>query len=329
VTASKALVNDLDLEVIAPNGTHYYGNMGTYSSGHSCLRDGKWDSCNNLEGVIIPGAEYGTYTIVVHGANVPSGPQPFALAASGDQLAGDVIAPAKITDLSANTGSSSGAVDLTWTAPGDDGLSEGTASAYRIKYNKSPITSANWSSSTMVVDVPAPSPAGSSESLTVYGLKPGDTYYFAITAEDEVPNVSEVSNNPSAQASTAPDTVPPVAITDLAAYPGVRIGDVLLSWTAPGDDVRTGTAVSYTLRMSTTQITASNWLSATLVTGVPEPSLAGTRESLTLSSMGLEQTYYFAITAEDEVPNVSGLSNIVNTVAEDKRKLYLPITLRQ
>lgn len=86
VPAGRALVNDLDLEVIAPDGAHYYGNAGVYASGHSCLRDGKWDACNNVEGVIIPGAVNGAYTVIVHAHNVPNGPQPFALAASGDYV---------------------------------------------------------------------------------------------------------------------------------------------------------------------------------------------------------------------------------------------------
>ncbi len=85
LNASKALVNDLDLEVIAPNGTHYYGNQGVYQSG-PCLRDGKWDACNNVEGVIIPQAPYGTYRIIVRAHNVPQGPQPFALVVRGDNL---------------------------------------------------------------------------------------------------------------------------------------------------------------------------------------------------------------------------------------------------
>ncbi len=84
--AAKALVNDLDLEVIAPDGTHYYGNGGLYSGGQ-CLRGGQWDACNNVEGVLIPEAEAGTYTVVVHGYSVAQGPQPFALVASGDGLA--------------------------------------------------------------------------------------------------------------------------------------------------------------------------------------------------------------------------------------------------
>jgi len=83
--AAAALVNDLDLEVVAPDGTHHYGNEGLYASGQ-CLRSGRWDACNNVEGVIVPNASYGTYTVIVHGYNVPQGPQPFALAASGDYL---------------------------------------------------------------------------------------------------------------------------------------------------------------------------------------------------------------------------------------------------
>lgn len=84
-SAGKALVNDLDLEIIAPGGTHYYGNTGVYTSGQ-CLRDNQWDACNNVEGITVPSAAYGTYTIIVHGYNVPDGPQPFALVASGDNL---------------------------------------------------------------------------------------------------------------------------------------------------------------------------------------------------------------------------------------------------
>jgi hypothetical protein len=79
-------VNDLDLEVVAPNGTRYSGNQGLYGAGQ-CLRDAKWDACNPTERVIIPQAAPGKYTIIVRGAQVPQGgAQPFALVASGDGL---------------------------------------------------------------------------------------------------------------------------------------------------------------------------------------------------------------------------------------------------
>jgi hypothetical protein len=82
--AAKALVNDLDLEVIAPNGARYRGNRDVYPSTHRCMRNGQWDTCNNVEGVTVPFVP-GEYTIVVNGANVPQGgKQPFAVVASGD-----------------------------------------------------------------------------------------------------------------------------------------------------------------------------------------------------------------------------------------------------
>jgi serine protease AprX len=75
------LVNDLDLEVIAPDGTHYRGNAGLYTSGQ-CLRNGLWDQCNNVERVEIDNPQPGSYQFVVHGHNVPvGGAQPFALVA--------------------------------------------------------------------------------------------------------------------------------------------------------------------------------------------------------------------------------------------------------
>ena len=83
--AAKALVNDLDLEVIGPTGTRYRGNAGLYTGGQ-CLRGGQWDACNNVEGVLIDNAPAGVYTVVVHGVNVPQGPQPFALVGSGNNL---------------------------------------------------------------------------------------------------------------------------------------------------------------------------------------------------------------------------------------------------
>jgi hypothetical protein len=79
------LVNDLDLEVIGPQGRHYYGNGGLYSGGQ-CLREDTWDACNNAESVIIADAPYGSYKVIVHGYEVAQGPQPFAVVASGDYL---------------------------------------------------------------------------------------------------------------------------------------------------------------------------------------------------------------------------------------------------
>lgn len=84
--SARQLVNDLDLEIIGPDGEQFVGNEGTYQNG-PCLRAETWDSCNNVEGIVVENARPGDYTVVVHGHNVPQGPsQPYALVVSGDYI---------------------------------------------------------------------------------------------------------------------------------------------------------------------------------------------------------------------------------------------------
>ena len=84
IGATKALVNDLDLEVTAPNGTVYRGNhFAPFAQGQS-LPGGIFDTTNVEEAVILKNAAVGEWTVRVIGSNVPVGPQPFALVATGN-----------------------------------------------------------------------------------------------------------------------------------------------------------------------------------------------------------------------------------------------------
>ncbi len=107
----------------------------------------------------------------------------------------DTISPDAVTDLALSNPSGS-AMTVSWTAPGDD-ESAGTASSYDLRYSTSAITDANWSTATQVSGEPAPSAAGSGESMTVSGLTEDTTYYFALKTSDEAPNESGLSNVPS------------------------------------------------------------------------------------------------------------------------------------
>ena len=112
-----------------------------------------------------------------------------------------------------------------------------------------------------------------------------------------------------------PDTTPPADLSDLSVATGSSTGEIDLSWTAPGDDNVTGTADSYDVRYSTATINDGNWGSATEATGEPSPSIAGSAESMTISSLTPGETYYVGVKTSDEVPNESGLSNIPNAIA--------------
>jgi subtilase family serine protease len=81
IGAAKALVNDLDLTVTAPDGvTTYLGNV--FANGAS-MNGGSADRLNVEEQVLLPAAQQGLYTVTVTAYNVPYGPQPFALVISG------------------------------------------------------------------------------------------------------------------------------------------------------------------------------------------------------------------------------------------------------
>jgi hypothetical protein len=113
-------------------------------------------------------------------------------------------------------------VQLTWTAPGDDG-STGKAAWYQLKCARAEIVErvAGWPdlSDPLPVDLaewqqraadfnsrqvafwaaentdsePDPSPAGHGETCVVDGLIPG-SYFFALKTWDDESNMSELSN---------------------------------------------------------------------------------------------------------------------------------------
>jgi hypothetical protein len=80
--ASINLVNDLDLEVTGPAGT-FAGNV--FAGGVS-QPGGTADRRNTVEQVLLATPGPGLYTIIVRAANVPVGPQPFALVVTGNAV---------------------------------------------------------------------------------------------------------------------------------------------------------------------------------------------------------------------------------------------------
>lgn len=105
----------------------------------------------------------------------------------------DVTPPAQVTDLTAVSASTTSA-KLTWTAPGEDGHLR-TASTYDIRYSTSNIASETaWSGATPVSGLQPPAAPGTGQSVTIGGLQPNTTYYFAIKTADAAGNWSPYSN---------------------------------------------------------------------------------------------------------------------------------------
>jgi hypothetical protein len=103
------------------------------------------------------------------------------------------------------------------------------------------------------------------------------------------------------------DIYPPAAIDDFQAE--VQVQDVVLRWTAVGDDLRAGQADGYILRYSSSPLNDGNFDSASQVdAGKPKP--AGQVEQLTVKGLPVGGTFYFGIKVRDDAGNISPLSNI-------------------
>ena len=121
----------------------------------------------------------------------------------------------------------SDSVVVSWTSPGDDGAI-GTASTYDLRVSEAAITSGNFAQALAVPGLPAPRVSGSAQKVTVHGLTPGHTYYFAIRTADNQGNWSLLSN--VVQFDWTIDTAPPAAPNRVQA---VSQGDgIHLTWAA-------------------------------------------------------------------------------------------------
>jgi hypothetical protein len=92
-----------------------------------------------------------------------------------------------------------------------------------------------------------------------------------------------------------------------------RPGEVILLWTAPGDDGPTGRAVAYDIRYLPVVLgpidSEARWQQSIQVLGEPSPSQAGATDSMIISGLDFGAYYYFSIKTIDDSGNYSALSN--------------------
>jgi len=236
----------------------------------------------------------------------------------------DAYPPAPVTDLEAISGVTDGSINLSWTAPAEDGaMGGGPVSSYVLKYATFSVndlagnTTAWWNhpQTLTALDGGSPKEPGETESFLIGGLTPGTTCYFAIKSRDEhyISPIDTKTDNLN-QANGMAASVPPAAINDLVATPGAGYDRIDLSWTAPGDDGWLGMATKYTIKYATYNITAGNFDSVSDVKERNVTVSGGNPDSETITGLESDTFYYFAIETEDEIPNVSGISNIPTAI---------------
>lgn len=98
VNTTKALVNDLDMKVIAPDGTVFYPWVLNHAPNPVTLDQPAVraiDTINNVEQVTIDNPLPGNYTVKVYGTVIPFGPQPYHITWMYDDQTIDITYPAE------------------------------------------------------------------------------------------------------------------------------------------------------------------------------------------------------------------------------------------
>lgn len=118
------------------------------------------------------------------------------------------------------------------------------------------------------------------------------------------------------EAGPKPDVTPPARVLDLeAACP--QESEVVLIWTAPGDDAYKGRASRYDVRYAGAAIDGQHWLSAIPVTMTGAPRSGNEPETLIVSDLPSD-SLHFALKAADEASNWSEISNDASVSLSDR-----------
>lgn len=180
-----------------------------YSTG--TIDDGNFDQATLVTNPPTPQAPESDETLVVSPLNINT-PYTFALVAidehgnrsalsnviSGEPGSQDTTPPAAIDNLAAAPTATAGEIQLSWTAPGDDGAGGGPVASYDVRYSTSPIDDANFASATQVFWSGTIADPASQQTFLVTGLTSATVYYFAVKGVDNRGLLAPLSNVPSA-----------------------------------------------------------------------------------------------------------------------------------
>ncbi|HXI55893.1 MAG TPA: discoidin domain-containing protein, partial [Polyangia bacterium] len=320
------------LTFTAPGADGNVGIAARYELRQSAARinAANWDAATVVAGVSAPQPAGAMETVLVTGLTgvtkyyfavraTDGAGNTAAISNNASGTTADNIPPGRVTDLTAATNSgASGSLQLTWTAPGDNGMG-GKAAHYDLRVSPQPIDDSTWAAATPIA-VPAPQTGGTVERPVITGLTNEQQLYVALKTVDRDGNTSPLSNVASARTRDEA----PGAITDLTVISGgghsIGNATLVVQWTASGDDGSNGAATSYELRYATATITTANFAAATLLGpgATPVPAPARTVQQATLTGLGVGVKYYVAMKATDDRGNVSALSNVASGTTPDE-----------
>ena len=297
--AIPALVNDLDLEIIAPDGSIYRGNQ--FDQGLSVPNATGHDSLNNVEGIYISAPITGEYIVRVRARNVVQDAradsaytdQDFALVTSGD------LAPPGTSLVALDRGAYRAPDTMKITVIDRDRA--GNASVAVLVRSSAEALGENY---TLLANGNGGSFTGSVATLTGAAVNDGKLQ-IAHGGQIEV-RYFDASANLNRSTFAVGDLVPPI-ITSVTTTN--EFGLTVVSWTT--DEAATST-VRYNTNATLNKVATSTELT--------------TQHSVGLSGLVAGQTYSFHVASTDEAGNTSTNNNgggLFNFVAPTVAKVLL------
>ncbi len=234
----------------------------------------------------------------------------------------DTAPPQPIVDHRAG-GLGHRSIEVIWTAPSDDSLSERVTS-YEGRYTTGPLTASSWSTATPISGLPDPALPGETDRILLGGLAPATAYTIGIRARDEIGHLADLGTVLGVGTTSAPDTIPPDRVVDLSVV-GRTISSITISWHAPSDNVPddcvdTPEVSRYEIRFATTSLADGGWDAGTPIAG-PPPESPGMPQELTISGLAPATRYFIALRSCDPRDQCSETSNQVEHATADPEPL--------
>jgi len=210
--------------------------------------------------------------------------------------------PGTVTDLHVDTATNQ-SITLAWTAPGVAGHDRALATydLRRAALGDEPDDPNDW----QPVDLTPPATPGTAELTTISELAPGSTWVFHLRSRS---NDTWSARSASVVATANPqwDQTPPAAITDLELRWRSET-ELLVTWSATGDDADHGTATTYEVRHADQTLDQNNWTAATVA---PAPSHDSILDRWTCLVTGLDDdtVVHLAVRAQDDAGHWSDLA---------------------
>ena len=318
--------NSITLGWTAPGDDGAVGQASSYDIRYSrsSINAGNWASATQAGGEPTPGPAGTSESFTVAGLS-PNTRYYFAVRASDEvpnqsELSNvvnqktarlqDTTPPHHINDLTVLTIANREIV-LGWTAPADD--DGDSVAVYEGRMRLGSLDETTWESATPIPNLPTPAMPGVRESLPVTGLSPASGYAFAVRARDFEGNLASIGTIAVVTTTSAPDTLPPDAVDDLAAVNPTQTA-ITLRWHAPADRipedcVEMPTVDRYEIRFALVSLEGDGWNAGHPVSA-PDPSAPGTLEQAVVSDLAADTHYFFAMRARDARGLWSATSNI-------------------